>query len=36
MIHSAPKRKTDILIDNNVPANPRITYLNKDLGLVDQ
>lgn len=30
-IHSAPQRKADIVIDNNDPRNPRITYMNPDL-----
>lgn len=30
-IHSAPKRKADIVIDNNDPSNPRITYMNPRL-----
>ncbi len=31
MIHSAPKRKADIIINNNVPSNPKITFLKPDL-----
>lgn len=27
-LHSAPKRRADIIIDNNDPRNPRITHLN--------
>ena len=30
-IHSAPQRKADIVIDNNDPRNPRITYMNPRL-----
>jgi uridine kinase len=30
-IHSAPQRKADIVIDNNDPRNPRITYMNPEL-----
>jgi len=30
-IHSAPQRKADIVIDNNDPRNPKITYMNPDL-----
>jgi len=30
-IHSAPQRKADIVIDNNDPSSPRITYMNPRL-----
>jgi len=30
-IHSAPQRKADIVIDNNDPRYPRITYMNPDM-----
>jgi uridine kinase len=30
-IHSAPQRKADIVIDNNDPHNPKITYMNPSL-----
>ena len=30
-IHSAPKRRADIVIDNNDPGNPRATYIKPDL-----
>jgi uridine kinase len=35
IMHSDPKRKVDILIDNNVYSNPKITYINRNLMYVD-
>ncbi|MCW4049892.1 MAG: uridine kinase [Candidatus Bathyarchaeota archaeon] len=31
MIHSSPKKKSDLTIDNNDPMNPQITYITPDL-----
>jgi len=30
-LHSAPRRKADLIIDNNDPLNPRITHINPNL-----
>ena len=30
-LHSAPKRRADLVIDNNNPLNPRVTYINPNL-----
>jgi uridine kinase len=30
-LHSAPKRRADLVIDNNDPLSPRFTYMNRDL-----
>ena len=30
-LHSAPKRRADLVIDNNDPLNPKTTYINPDL-----
>ena len=30
-LHSAPKRRADLVIDNNNPLNPRATYINPNL-----
>lgn len=30
-LHSAPKRRADLVIDNNDPLNPRVTHINPDL-----
>jgi uridine kinase len=30
-LHSAPKRKADIVIDNRDPLNPRATHINPNL-----
>ncbi|MFH0851112.1 MAG: hypothetical protein V1924_09255, partial [Candidatus Bathyarchaeota archaeon] len=30
-LHSAPKRRADLVIDNNNPLNPRATHINPNL-----
>ncbi|MFW6109706.1 MAG: uridine kinase, partial [archaeon] len=31
-LHASPKRKADIIIDNNDPAYPSLTYVSPEVG----